>query len=178
MKSNLPTYFGFTAAAATCGYILYSLFTSRKLRCEPNSQLEYKEEGILNLFHRDKKPKHISNPPTHVATPMKCKDFAMPEGLPNYGNTCYFNALLQSLTVCSCFGDYLAHYAALSKRYVNGCKLAYVRSLSELLSSNGVVNCGRNEGRQEDKRSKKTLRKSMQRLYILYGARSKLPEQI
>jgi len=59
MKSNLGVYLGLTAVVASCGYLACSLFSKQKLQCAPDSQLAYKEEGILNLLHRDKNPKHI-----------------------------------------------------------------------------------------------------------------------
>ena len=125
-----------TALITGIGYSLYSLFGKSKSNNLHKSQLEYEEEGILDIFHFDKKYSHICKSLSNIATPIQGKDLVIPKGLPNYGNTCYFNALLQSLSSCDIFQDYLKHYSKLNSQYASQGQLPYLKSLSKLLSSN------------------------------------------
>ena len=136
--NSIPIYLGCTAMAAGLGYLIYSTlqFSSRSKPyhsspAKPSSttsQLEYEEQGVLDIFQYDKKYRHL-------ASPTKGKNFVIPKGLPNYGNTCYLNALLQSLTACDEFGAYLSTGATLSNSEVSVNRDLYLSSLSKLLTS-------------------------------------------
>ena len=56
-------------------------------------------DGILAIFTTPKAIAKID------FTPLS--SYALPQGLPNIGNTCYLNSLLQSLTGCNLFMDYV-----------------------------------------------------------------------
>lgn len=60
-------------------------------------QNESKLKGVLNVF-----TEKVFNETLH-----KDSNYTYPQGLPNLGNTCYMNSLLQALTGCPAFTTYI-----------------------------------------------------------------------
>ena len=61
-------------------------------------QNESQLKGVLNVF---------TDKIILKETLLKDSNYSYPEGLPNLGNTCYMNALLQALTGCPAFTAYI-----------------------------------------------------------------------
>lgn len=177
---------GAGAVVAGVAYLSYSVFTSRAnarghhntdaKEAEPSSpvphsQLAYEEQGVLDLLQYDQY-RHIGiQICAHLlATPHKLRNYVVPKGLPNYGNSCYLNALLQALTACDAFEQYLTEFSTMYRAAFpaeEDAKLPYLTSLSKLLTSIPFlwVIFGRDERGETHQGIQASLRPALRRLH-------------